>query len=185
MSFISLQIQYIFSDKTGTLTENKMMFRRCTIGAIDYNHSQPTPLEEVRQCSVYKQYYWKSYPMDFMLHVYRCNSLILFFQMTLSRTSQNPPLKINPTLNELLGQLNIQLSVESGNTEVNLTTQAQRVHDFFMILAVCNTVVVAKYPHHDQVCLRKSLCSIFSTGFWIFVMNSDWLSVKSSVIESQ
>lgn len=33
------QIQYIFSDKTGTLTENKMIFRRCTISGIDYNHS--------------------------------------------------------------------------------------------------------------------------------------------------
>ncbi|KAK9509687.1 hypothetical protein O3M35_006947 [Rhynocoris fuscipes] len=32
------QIEYIFSDKTGTLTENKMVFRRCTIGGIDYNH---------------------------------------------------------------------------------------------------------------------------------------------------
>lgn len=35
-----LQIQYIFSDKTGTLTENKMIFRRCAIGAIDYNHTE-------------------------------------------------------------------------------------------------------------------------------------------------
>lgn len=33
------QIQYLFSDKTGTLTENKMVFRRCTIAAVDYNHS--------------------------------------------------------------------------------------------------------------------------------------------------
>lgn len=33
------QIQYIFSDKTGTLTENKMIFRHCTIAGIDYNHS--------------------------------------------------------------------------------------------------------------------------------------------------
>ncbi|PSN32447.1 hypothetical protein C0J52_17592, partial [Blattella germanica] len=32
------QVQYIFSDKTGTLTENKMIFRRCTIAGIDYNH---------------------------------------------------------------------------------------------------------------------------------------------------
>lgn len=34
------QIQYIFSDKTGTLTENRMVFRRCTIAGIDYNHAQ-------------------------------------------------------------------------------------------------------------------------------------------------
>lgn len=34
------QIQYIFSDKTGTLTENRMIFRRCTIAGIDYNHPQ-------------------------------------------------------------------------------------------------------------------------------------------------
>lgn len=32
------QIQYIFSDKTGTLTENKMIFRRCSIAGVEYNH---------------------------------------------------------------------------------------------------------------------------------------------------
>lgn len=34
------QIQYIFSDKTGTLTENRMIFRRCVIAGIDYNHPE-------------------------------------------------------------------------------------------------------------------------------------------------
>ena len=33
------QIQYIFSDKTGTLTENQMVFRRCTVGGVDYPHA--------------------------------------------------------------------------------------------------------------------------------------------------
>lgn len=32
------QIKYIFSDKTGTLTENKMVFRRCTVSGIEYSH---------------------------------------------------------------------------------------------------------------------------------------------------
>ncbi|KAL0618798.1 putative phospholipid-transporting ATPase VA [Plecturocebus cupreus] len=32
------QIQYIFSDKTGTLTENKMLFRRCTVSGVEYSH---------------------------------------------------------------------------------------------------------------------------------------------------
>ncbi|XP_077589124.1 phospholipid-transporting ATPase VB isoform X2 [Stigmatopora nigra] len=34
------QIQYIFSDKTGTLTENKMVFRRCSIMGSEYPHKE-------------------------------------------------------------------------------------------------------------------------------------------------
>ncbi|XP_053559967.1 phospholipid-transporting ATPase VD [Bombina bombina] len=32
------QVQHIFSDKTGTLTENKMVFRRCSIAGVEYSH---------------------------------------------------------------------------------------------------------------------------------------------------
>ncbi|KAG7261153.1 hypothetical protein CRUP_037115 [Coryphaenoides rupestris] len=32
------QLQYVFSDKTGTLTENKMVFRRCTVAGVEYSH---------------------------------------------------------------------------------------------------------------------------------------------------
>ncbi|NXU90740.1 AT10B ATPase, partial [Xiphorhynchus elegans] len=34
------QIQYIFSDKTGTLTENKMVFRRCTVNGLEFSHQE-------------------------------------------------------------------------------------------------------------------------------------------------
>jgi P-type E1-E2 ATPase len=33
------QIEYIFSDKTGTLTQNKMIFHQCSIGGVHYSHS--------------------------------------------------------------------------------------------------------------------------------------------------
>ncbi|XP_069754322.1 phospholipid-transporting ATPase VB [Narcine bancroftii] len=36
------QIQYIFSDKTGTLTENKMVFRHCTIMGTEFQHAENT-----------------------------------------------------------------------------------------------------------------------------------------------
>lgn len=32
------QIEYVFSDKTGTLTENQMRFQCCTIDGINYPH---------------------------------------------------------------------------------------------------------------------------------------------------
>lgn len=34
------QIEYVFSDKTGTLTENKMVFRRCSIAGLEYGHEE-------------------------------------------------------------------------------------------------------------------------------------------------
>ncbi|XP_066573097.1 phospholipid-transporting ATPase VB isoform X2 [Amia ocellicauda] len=34
------QIQYVFSDKTGTLTENKMVFRRCSILGTEFSHQE-------------------------------------------------------------------------------------------------------------------------------------------------
>ena len=33
------QVKYVFSDKTGTLTENQMVFKCCSIGGRNYLHS--------------------------------------------------------------------------------------------------------------------------------------------------
>uniref|UniRef100_A0A674MP16 Phospholipid-transporting ATPase n=1 Tax=Takifugu rubripes TaxID=31033 RepID=A0A674MP16_TAKRU len=43
------QIQYLFSDKTGTLTENKMVFSRCSIYGVDYPHE-----DNARRLDVYE-----------------------------------------------------------------------------------------------------------------------------------
>ncbi|XP_051166407.1 phospholipid-transporting ATPase VD isoform X1 [Leptopilina boulardi] len=47
------QVQYVFSDKTGTLTENKMLFRRCAVGGQDYAHTgdgeNPMPCTRLKE----------------------------------------------------------------------------------------------------------------------------------------
>ena len=34
------QIKFVFSDKTGTLTENKMVFKKCSIGGRNFPHEE-------------------------------------------------------------------------------------------------------------------------------------------------
>lgn len=88
------QVQYIFSDKTGTLTENKMIFRRCTVNGLDYDHP-PDPSQK------------KVVP------------------------GIAPTIKKNKQLLENLDSKNMQ--------------------EFLIVLALCNTVVVARSPHHDKM----------------------------------
>ncbi|XP_046282229.1 phospholipid-transporting ATPase VB isoform X2 [Marmota monax] len=61
------QIQYIFSDKTGTLTENKMVFRRCSIMGREYCHQEnakrlETPKELDSDSEEWTQYRCLSFP---------------------------------------------------------------------------------------------------------------------------
>ncbi|GAB0089123.1 Phospholipid-transporting ATPase [Sergentomyia squamirostris] len=100
------QVQYIFSDKTGTLTENKMIFRRCAVNGIDYNHP-PSEFE--------KDYLKPGSPV--------------------------PPVIANPTLYEDM--------TATLNDRITYTTSAQRIQEFLLVLAICNTVVVSATPHRD------------------------------------
>ncbi|XP_004524683.1 probable phospholipid-transporting ATPase VB isoform X3 [Ceratitis capitata] len=100
------QIQHIFSDKTGTLTENKMLFRRCVVNGIDYNH----PASEMERLNT-------------------------------KPGAPTPPLIVNTTLlNDML---------ELINSSQYLSANAQRLQEFLLVLAICNTVIVSVTPHHD------------------------------------
>lgn len=47
------QVEHIFSDKTGTLTQNKMVFQRCVVGGIYYGGpvSTDAAFKQVRFCA--------------------------------------------------------------------------------------------------------------------------------------
>lgn len=61
------QIQHIFSDKTGTLTENRMVFRRCSIMGSEYAHQEnakrlEAPKEQDPGARAWAQYQTLSFP---------------------------------------------------------------------------------------------------------------------------
>ena len=105
------QVQYMFCDKTGTLTENKMVFKRCALLGKDFNHN--------------------SYSVG---------------------NSARAVIPANPELAEHLNNLDIQVLVEG--TESNLSPMCATMREFFILLAVCNTVVVSKTPKRDTMDAR-------------------------------
>uniref|UniRef100_A0A3P9H379 Phospholipid-transporting ATPase n=1 Tax=Oryzias latipes TaxID=8090 RepID=A0A3P9H379_ORYLA len=143
------QIEYIFSDKTGTLTENKMVFRRCSIMGKDYPHKENANrlalLEETEseenvifsQSSLSSQasrYDEDSSPVDTDPHGSRHRS-----KMAVNRQSSmafSSPLETQVIPDEkLLQQISRSERSSSGISDPYM--------DFFLALAICNSVVVS------------------------------------------
>ncbi|KAL3631688.1 Alanine--tRNA ligase [Castilleja foliolosa] len=94
------QIKYVFSDKTGTLTENKMEFQCASIGGTDYDNGKVSSQDDQTRYSV------------------QADGVVLRPKMMV---------KVDPELLDMSARKH--------------TKEGRHVHDFFVALAACNTIV--------------------------------------------
>jgi hypothetical protein len=79
-------------------------------------------------------------------------STTVFVQNLRLRPGAPMPLLVNTQLQEELHQIDLRHVPErSHQSDLRQVTHAQRIQEFLLLLAVCNTVVVSRHPHHDTV----------------------------------
>ncbi|XP_054875983.1 phospholipid-transporting ATPase VA isoform X2 [Poeciliopsis prolifica] len=172
------QVQYIFSDKTGTLTENKMAFRRCTVAGVEYSHDA-----NARRIAMYQEI--DSEEEEFMSHggtlprrdsvtshqsgrnVLRSHSTkshrrtgsraeakraSILSKHTAFSSPMEKDVTPDPQLLDRVNECGSQLDFMRFHRQSmsHLPSGLSDVIDFFIALTVCNTVVVTSpnQPRH-------------------------------------
>uniref|UniRef100_A0A8C4HAV4 Phospholipid-transporting ATPase n=1 Tax=Dicentrarchus labrax TaxID=13489 RepID=A0A8C4HAV4_DICLA len=173
------RIQYLFSDKTGTLTENKMVFRRCSIYGVEYPHEDNARRLEVYEaerndaagqsvtlksgCSR-KSLSCRSLSCNrssVSLHTLTADSC--FSRVCVCLSAQAREVVPDPELVRKLSWLcSPTLPLSDGSSGTPSSLEVTYITDFFLALAICNSVVVSSpsQPRHMVPEARTPLKSL-------------------------
>uniref|UniRef100_A0AAX7T1R9 Phospholipid-transporting ATPase n=1 Tax=Astatotilapia calliptera TaxID=8154 RepID=A0AAX7T1R9_ASTCA len=186
------QMQYIFSDKTGTLTENKMVFRRCTVAGVEYSHDA-----NARRLAMYQEMdseeeesmsHGGTLPRRDSVTSHQSARVVLRSQSTKSHrrtgsraeakrasilskhTAFSSPMEKDitpdPKLLDKVNDCSSQMDFMRFHSQPmsQLPSDLSDIIDFFIALTICNTVVVSSpnQPRH-KVRMRFELKSPVKT----------------------
>uniref|UniRef100_A0A4W4G7H8 Phospholipid-transporting ATPase n=1 Tax=Electrophorus electricus TaxID=8005 RepID=A0A4W4G7H8_ELEEL len=166
------QIQYVFSDKTGTLTENRMLFRRCTVAGTEYPHHENGGSSLTSQhpavFSVPPEHTLGvcSHSSRRSLSSNRNKSREISLKQTLMLYSNFSVCAYGPQECAVVPDLHLQeklraLSSTPSPLSRHNPAELFNILDFVLALAACNTVVVSS-PSQPRHMVRSTQHTLFS-----------------------
>ncbi|XP_048884774.1 phospholipid-transporting ATPase VB isoform X2 [Brienomyrus brachyistius] len=165
------QIQYVFSDKTGTLTENKMVFRRCSIMGTEYCHKENAlrlaALDEAESDEEDPAFPQKKVPSRLQFRKGKSGAALRRWNSARARIGVRGQAEVtlsphsdvafsSPLETDVAPDRRLQRITGDEAGQMEAWCRVSRINggacymDFFLALAICNTVVVSTAMHPRQ-----------------------------------